>query len=384
MNEFLEYAKESLNWSDNANWITQIFIVVLVTLVASFIVNKLLIKLEAKLEQTHNNWDDAIIKAFRKPARVLIWVVGIAYAGKITHQITEAPIFEAVGSIRDVLVIVVLAWGLIRFINNVQENIYQKAVLQNKKIDATTSDAISNILKVSIGITSFIIILQTLGFSIQGVLAFGGVGGIAIGFAAKDLLANFFGALMIYLDKPFKIGDWVRSPDRDIEGTVEKIGWRLTIIRTFDKRPLYVPNSVFSNIAVENPSRMKNRRIYDSVGVRYDDMKSVGKIVEQIKNMLESHQEIDSKQTLIVNLNKFNNSSVDIMVYTFTKTTDWIKFHEVKQDVMLKIAEIIDDNGAEIAYPTQTLHVDAPQFEGAEQNQASKPKPKSKPKAKKK
>ena len=104
--------------------------------------------------------------------------------------------------------------------------------------------------------------MQALGYSISGVLAFGGIGGIAVGFAAKDLLANFFGGLMIYLDRPFSVGDWIRSPDKNIEGTVEEIGWRLTRIRTFDKRPLYVPNSTFTQISVENPSRMLNRRIY--------------------------------------------------------------------------------------------------------------------------
>ena len=96
-------------------------------------------------------------------------------------------------------------------------------------------------------------------------------------FAAKDLLANFFGGLTIYLDRPFAVGDWIRSPDREIEGTVERIGWRLTLIRTFDKRPLYIPNAVFTTIAVENPSRMHNRRIYETIGIRYDDAPENGR-----------------------------------------------------------------------------------------------------------
>ena len=113
--------------------------------------------------------------------------------------------------------------------------------------------------------------MQLFDYSVSGLLAFGGIGGIAVGFAAKDLLANFFGGLMIYLDRPFSVGDWIRSPDKEIEGTVEDIGWRLTRIRTFDKRPLYIPNSIFASISVENPSRMSNRRIYEKIGIRYDD-----------------------------------------------------------------------------------------------------------------
>ncbi|MDX1473133.1 MAG: mechanosensitive ion channel family protein, partial [Reinekea sp.] len=234
--------------------------------------------------------------------------------------------------------------------------VQQDGVLENP-MDATTASALGKLLRLSVIITTALVILQTLGFSVSGVLAFGGIGGIAVGFAAKDLLANFFGGLMIYLDQPFKVGDWIRSPDKNIEGTVEHIGWRLTRIRTFDKRPLYVPNATFANISVENPSRMTNRRIYEAIGVRYDDAAKVEKIVADVKQMLLDHPEIDTTQTLIVNVNAFAASSIEFFVYTFTKTTNWIAFHEIKQDVMVKIIDIVERNGAEFAFPTQTLHV---------------------------
>ena len=154
---------------------------------------------------------------------------------------------------------------------------------------------------------------------------------------------------MIYLDRPFKVGDWVCSSDKEIEGTVEEIGWRQTRIRTFDKRPLYVPNSIFMSIIVENPSRMSHRRIYETIGIRYADIHAMGEIVQDVKNMLTQHEEIDKKQTMIVNFNQFSDSSVDFFVYTFTRTTNWIRFHEVKQDVLLKISEIIAKHHASIA-----------------------------------
>jgi len=173
------------------------------------------------------------------------------------------------------------------------------------------------------------------------------------------LLANFFGGFMIYMDRPFSVGDGARKPDRNIEGTVEKIGFRVTLIRTFDKRPLYVRNSVFTNISVENPSRMKNRRIYETSGVRYEDAKKVPAILEDVRTMLQSHPDIDTNQTLIVNLNSFAASSLDFFVYTFTKTTDWVQYHHIKQDVMLKILDIIHQHEADCAFPTQTLHLDS-------------------------
>ncbi|MCP4186249.1 MAG: mechanosensitive ion channel, partial [Gammaproteobacteria bacterium] len=169
-----------------------------------------------------------------------------------------------------------------------------------------------------------------------------------------------FGGLIIYLDRPFSIGDWIRSPDRVIEGTVEKIGWRITVIRNFESQPVYVPNSVFTNIVVENPSRMANRRIYETIGLRYQDIDSMDTIVEEVKAMLINHEAIETGQTMIVNFNAFSDSSVDFFIYAFTKTSKWIEFHTVKQDVMLKVAEIIEANQAEIAFPTSTLHVAGP------------------------
>ncbi len=351
--------------------ITQIFLVVLAVVVANFFLRRALAKLEERTLHTATPWDNALVSAARKPLTVLAWIIGIAFAAQIVHTETDAAIFEAVGPARTVGVIACLTWFLIGFIRNAQDSVVQQRVARGEPLDRTTVDAIGKLLRVSVLITATLVGLQSLGFSISGVLAFGGIGGIAVGFAAKDLLANFFGGLMVYLDRPFAVGDWVRSPDKEIEGTVEEIGWRLTRIRTFDKRPLYVPNAVFTQITVENPSRMTNRRIFETVGVRYDDLDRVEAIAADIKAMLREHPDIDQSQTMIVNFNKFGASSLDIMVYTFTKTTAWVLFHEIKQDVMLKIADIVAAHGAEIAFPTRTLHlpegvrIDGPAAEAA-------------------
>lgn len=352
---------EIWNWiktiGQGEGWIFQIFAVIFFVLLFNFIVGVVLNRLHKKLTTTHNPWDDAFVDALRKPLKILIWIVGISFAAEIVYQVSEATIFEAVGPIRDVGVIATVAWFLIRLIQRAEINIIARSEKEGKEVDHTTIDAMAKLVRLSILITSALVAVQTLGFNISGVLAFGGIGGIAVGFAAKDLLANFFGGLMIYLDRPFAVGDWIRSPDREIEGTVESIGWRLTRIRTFDKRPLYIPNSAFASIAVENPSRMSHRRIYETIGVRYDDASCVRKIVDDVKAMLLAHHEIDTSQTMIVNFNSFAPSSLDFFVYTFTKTTNWIHYHEVKQDVLLKILDIVLANNAEVAFPTSTIHV---------------------------
>lgn len=340
------------------NWAVQAFGVVLVALTLDLVVRVLLGRLKAQLEaKTRNPWDDALVDALRSPLSLLIWVVGITLAADIVATETEVALFAYTGVVRDVGLIVSLAWFLMRLVRNMERAYLARLSDEESTLDQSTIYAVSRLLRLSILITAVLVGLQNMGISISGVLAVGGVGGVAVGFAAKDLLANFFGTVMIFLERPFVVGDWIRSPDKEIEGTVEHISWRLTRIRTFDKRPLYVPNATFSSISVENPSRMTNRRIYEVVGVRYDDIAAVQPIVDDIKAMLQGHAEIDNDQTLIVNFNTFGPSSLDILIYTFTKTVVWTEFHRVKQDVLLRIAEIIDRHNAEIAFPTSTIHL---------------------------
>ncbi|WP_372965644.1 mechanosensitive ion channel family protein [Marinobacter sp.] len=333
-----------------------IFLVVLGTAIIAFIASRVVLFLEKRFSNTKNLWDDAVLHASRRPLVAFIWLQGVYWAAEIAHRFSEAEIFAANGTLLQIGFMWVVVWMLFGLVKEIAK-VLVSPVKMRKPMDFTTVDAISKLLRAVIVITAVLTALQTLGFSISGVLAFGGVGGIAVGFAAKDLLANFFGGFIIHLDRPFKVGDWIRSPDRNIEGTVEHIGWRLTTIRTFDKRPLYVPNATFTVIAVENPSRMTNRRISETIGIRYADVQLMKTIVDEIRDMLKNHEEIDTSQTLIVNFLAFNASSLDIMLYTFTKTTQWVRYHEVKEDVLLKISDIIERHGAEVAFPTRTLHL---------------------------
>lgn len=355
-----DWLNKALDFFIDNNWVIQVFSVILLSLIASYFLKRILNRLLNRLESTKSKWDDLVLKSALRPATWLIWFLGVLFAADIVYRQSGAMVFEAIAPIRNVGVIAIITMFLLNLTNGTREILKQHDTEEDgKDYDEHTVDAISKLIRISIFITSALVILQTLGYSISGVLAFGGIGGIAVGFAAKDLLSNFFGGLMIYLDRPFKVGDWVRSSDREIEGTVEYIGWRLTHIRTFDKRPLYVPNAVFTTISVENPSRMTNRRIYETIGIRYDDVNKMEVIVNDVKKMLRAHPEIDQEATMIVNFIRFSSSSIDFFVYTFTKTTEWVRFHEIKQDVLLKIVDIIAGHGAEIAFPTSTLHIES-------------------------
>tara|TARA_R110002072_G_scaffold104012_5_gene228166 strand:- start:3060 stop:4172 length:1113 start_codon:yes stop_codon:yes gene_type:complete len=303
-----------------------------------------------------HNWDDVLIKAIDKPLIFGLWIL-IAYIALTLYP--QAPeVQENLQRASDTGLVVLLAWIGYRLIAGVEREFLALRGTSVTSADRAAIRATATLARIALSVVLGLMVLQTLGVSISGLLAFGGVGGIAVGFAAKDMLANFFGGLSIHLDRPFTVGDWVRSPDKEIEGTVESIGWRLTCIRTFDQRPLYVPNSTFSQISVENPSRMFNRRIYETIGLRYEDADCMAAIVIQVRDMLKNHEDIDTRRTLIVNFVSFGPSTLDFFIYVFTKTTVWVDFHQIKEEILLKILNIIHANGADVAFPTQTLQLE--------------------------
>ena len=336
-------------------WVYKVFAIVFAALVLAYIGKLVLDRIEAKARKTRSVWDDALVIAARRPLWVMIWSMGLLWAGQITAEQMDEGVASALDSFQHVLLIVLLTWFLLRLVIQVEQRLVDPAY-REKPIDKTTVSAIGKLLRMSVLITAALVILQSLGYSVSGVLAFGGIGGIAVGFAAKDLLANFFGGLMIYLDRPFSVGEWIRSPDKEIEGTVEHIGWRLTCIRTFDKRPIYVPNAIFTNVVLQNPSRMSHRRIFEHIGIRYDDIKRMEPIVKAVREILKAHPDIAQDQTQMVYFDRCAPSSVDFFIYCFT-TPVWAEFHRVKEDVLLRIMDIIADHEAEVAFPTSTLHM---------------------------
>lgn len=316
-------------------------------------------KLTTAADRTETRWDDVVLYAIFPPIQWVMWVV----LGLLALSVFPAldGIHEGLLRLSDTALLVLFGWLAHRLSRGIEEELLGEHRGAADSSHRATISAVARLSRIALWAVAGIMILQSAGVSVSGLLAFGGVGGIAVGFAARDVLANFLGGLSIFLDRPFAVGDWIRSPDREVEGTVEDVGWRITRIRTFDQRPLYVPNAIFSTVAIENPSRMLNRRIYETIGIRYDDAAAMAPIVADVEEMLRQHDDIDKGRTLMVNFVSCGASSLDFFIYTFTRTTDWATYHGVKQDVLLRILEIIDGHGAEVAFPTRTLLLNPPE-----------------------
>ena len=308
-----------------APWVATLIGIALVTVIVNQILQLLLRQAARVTARTATVWDDALVQTASRPILVTTWVLGASFMARVLQQQIEEPFLPEVLALRDVALVACVAWFLLRFVGKVGRNIVAGRHQRGEVVDPTTIDALVKLARLVTLVVALLTAAQTLGFQITGLLALGGVGGIAIGFAAKDILANFFGGLAIYLDRPFVVGEWIRSPDKQLEGTVEYISWRHTRIRGFNKNPIYVPNSVFATILVENPSRMSHRRIKETIGLRYDDFDAVAAVVADIRAMMQAHPDIDATQTLIVNFNQFGASSLDLMIYAFTRTTVWVE-----------------------------------------------------------
>ena len=328
-----------------------LFLAIVVHIGLSFTLNKL----SKHLDSTKTQIDDYFVDALSAPLKVLVWY-GWIYFSMLQLKVD----FPALGQITeyiDITPIIILAWGILRLISSIEKVMLEREA----KVDKDSIRLFTRLIKIAFVFVFVLGFAQYFGYSVSSILTLGGVGGIVIGFAAKDMLANVFGGLMIQMDKPFSTGDWIRTTDKSIEGVVEKIGWRMTRIRTFNKNPVYVPNGIFATIPIETPSRMTNRQIHAIIGIRYDDIAQMQSIIEKVEKLLADHEHIDHEEPCRVYFDLFNASSLDFVIWAFSSVTEGAEFKKIKGKLLLDVADIIANHGAEIAYPTQTLHIQKPE-----------------------
>jgi MscS family membrane protein len=328
-----------------------LFLAIVVHIGLGFTLNKL----SKHLDSTKTQIDDYFVDALSAPLKVLVWYGWIYFS--ILQLRADFPALGQIAEYIDIIPIIILAWGILRLISSIEKVMLEREA----KVDKDSIRLFTRLIKISFVFVFVLGFAQYFGYSVSSILTLGGVGGIVVGFAAKDMLANVFGGLMIQMDKPFSTGDWIRTTDKSIEGVVEKIGWRMTRLRTFNKNPVYVPNGIFATIPIETPSRMTNRQIHAIIGIRYDDIAQMQSIIEKVEKLLADHEHIDHEEPCRVYFDLFNASSLDFVIWAFSSVTDSSEFKKIKGKLLLDVADIIANHGAEMAYPTQTLHIQKPE-----------------------
>jgi MscS family membrane protein len=348
-------------------WTIDILLLAFGFVLAGFILRLILNKvvthrLASFAAKTDTKADDMATAAIVNPLGLILPVIGIFMAVRLLLQSTD--LRATADRIFTVISILVITWTFFKLADALSVLLNELAAKTDSKLDDQVVPLLRKTLKIFLAILAFIIIAQNLGYSVSGLLAGLGIGGLALAMASKDTLANLFGSVMILIDRPFHVGDWITFPGGD--GVVEEVGMRSTRVRTFAKTVVSIPNQALANATVENHSLMPKRRIKFTLGVTYQSsVAQVEGLVAAIEDYLKGNPDID-QEFMLVKFTDFNDSSLDIFVYCFTVTTDWTKHLSVKQDVNLKIMSLVEEMGMGIAYPTRTVHL-------VEENEPSSP-----------
>ncbi len=333
-----------------------IFLVLLVTLIIERLALFIFKRILRLAQKTGTKLDDQVINKSLRPVGNFILLFGFFIIIQF-FKLPKTPIDIklALNTGTKIAVMLNTIWLFLRLTDVLGSYLITKVVRTNSKLDDQLIPIFQKTIKIFLYLIGCIFIIQSLGYSISGVVAGLGIGGIAVAMASKDALANLFGSMMIITDRPFRVGDWVKIGDD--EGVVEQIGLRSTRVRTFAKTQITIPNAVIANSSINNFSRMPKRRVKMSVGVTYDTTADqMETLVKDIQELLKSHAEVD-QDFMLVDFTDFGPSSLDILVYYFTKTVDWTRHLEVRQEINLAIMRKVEESDLSIAFPTRTVHI---------------------------
>jgi len=299
------------------------------------------------------NWYIEIISGLQSPALKSLWIFSIAFIAENLCEHMKFPIVNIISNIKVIALILMLSRAILKAIDSIEEDL---VVFNNKgnnnllKVDRVTIDIASKLFKAIIYVIGGLAFMHSLGVNINSVLAVGGISGLAIGLASKDLLSNFFGTIMIYLDRPFIIGELVKIGGTiNSTGTVEKVDWRVTTIRTSDKTQLFVPNSIFSTTSIENASRISHRVFKEEISIACQEHKRIINIISDIRNFLERHDGIDNSQGIEVDIIEISQNIIKLKIKCFSNVINFKTFGEIRNNILIEIVNIIKDNELDLA-----------------------------------
>ena len=301
--------------------------------------------------------DNLLAEAAVKPVGWVLLIVGFWLAIEVLIPPEMWDFAHTLASIMKILVAATITLFLFKVVDLGTDYLNELSSKSDSKLDSEILPLVRKALKATILVVIFVWVVQLLGYSVSSLLAGLGIGGLAVALALQDTLGNFFGSVFIFLDQPFKVGDWVKM--QGIEGTVENIGFRSTRIRTFPKSLITIPNKIVASSTIDNWSKMPKRRVKQYVGVTYETTAyQMEKAVEAIRELLREDEGVD-QDFMLIRFTDFGPSSLDILIYYFTKSIVWDTHLSVRERINIKIMKALEKLDLSIAFPTQTVY-----FEG--------------------
>ena len=344
----------------SANNIIAFFSIIFITLIlrklALYLLEKKLVHLANK---TKIEVDNLLLDALKDPVGYFILICGgyIAVGSlSLPVKVETIDIGRIIDSIFLLAFAFVMLFLLLNLIDVLGYYIRRMTKRTETKLDEQLAPLLIKSLKIVVVAITVLFVMQSLGWNVTSLVAGLGIGGLALALAAQETVSNVFGSITVFSDQSFHIGDWIRVGD--VEGTVEDVGLRSTRIRRFDQALVTLPNSNFIKSGVTNFTRMNKRRIRFYLGVTYGTSREqMVKVVEGIKKIIEEDPRFDHT-FYMVHFTDFGASSLDIFVYCFTKTTAWNEFLTVREQFNLKIMQLLEELGVEVAFPSQTIYLE--------------------------
>lgn len=333
----------------------QVLLVLISSVILNFFLKKIIEGFQRRFESKNLIWQSTLFAALYKPLSSFIWFV--AFLLSIDLLLRNFSSFRLI-YFEEILRaggVIALAWFLMRWNSFWMNSMMQMSAQGKTSLTPPKLDLISKLATIAIIILSTFLFLDATGHNIQTLIAFGGISGIALAFASQQFISNFFGGLTVYLTQPFSIGDTIQIPDKKIEGKVEQIGWYSTSVRDSEKRPIYIPNSLFNQSIVLNPSRSTYKRLHIKIGIDYRHLNILENILEKIKELLHSTPAIDKKAEMKVFFTHFGKNSLEIDISAYMNKEEDVD--EIKQNVLIKLANVIAQEGAEITFATHVIEI---------------------------
>ncbi|MDR2760540.1 MAG: mechanosensitive ion channel family protein [Rickettsiales bacterium] len=308
------------------------------------IIDRLIKYFGEKTESAKDIFGSALVFSLKKPMKIFYWTYCFY---RIFILLNERFVFFK--EVKALLVMGMTLWVAFRFISAYAQGMIKAKIEKGEEnINLGDVQLFKKISQTSIVVLVLFMGIEKLGVQLRSLIAIGGVGGMAIGFASKDMLANIFGGLMIHLDKPFAVGDWICSEDRKIEGIVDEIGWRQTKVMSFAKFPLFIPNSIFSNVIIENKGLMISRKIEETIVVSCENISIMEKIAAEATKALESRPDVNKKLAVVVAMDNIKHWGINLAVTVFTTRIKWPDFMLVKQEILIDVVKIVEKNGGKL------------------------------------
>lgn len=315
---------------------------------------KVILKL---VDKTRFDTDTKIVAAFEKPVTNFFGVLGFYFAFKILTMAYGLVSIPTINKAFSSAVIILISWGVFNLTAESSLLFDKMHKAYDIKVDKILFPFISKILKILLVALVITIIAEDWGYNVQGFVTGLGLGGLAFALAAKDAAANIIAGIFIILDKPFTIGDWVSN--YELEGSIESISFRTTKIRAIDESLIIVPNSKLTNEPVTNFSRRGKRRVSFKLELNYRTSRDKLEIcLENIKNKLENNPQV-STDGILVRFDKFNATSLDILICFFTDTPDFNEYFKIKETVNFEIVDILQREGVSMAFPSTSVYVES-------------------------